>query len=141
MLIPARIRPILASLAFAAFLPAALAADFARVVETLAVSGEASGGPAATHDLCLHLYAFQGGRWQSGDIVVAVWEALELLAPCGVSLSGAELSVLDEVRGEGGRGEGERKPKPEGARPPLTHQMDRHANDQAGGDQFRRTWH
>ena len=68
-----------------------------RVVETRAVSGEAPSG-GATHDLRLHLYTFQGTRWGSGDIVVAVWEAVRLLEQCGVAFAGAELRVLEAPR-------------------------------------------
>jgi hypothetical protein len=73
-----------------------MAAETARVVETRSMSGEQlSGTQGATHDLALHLFTFQGARWLSGDIVMAVWEAMRVLEQCGVVLAGAELRLLD----------------------------------------------
>src|SRR5262249_54297208 len=51
-----------------------------------------------THELRLHLYAFSGTRWRTGDIVAAVGEALPLLARCGVVLVGAELRLVTAPR-------------------------------------------
>src|SRR5262245_36639616 len=64
--------------------PPAGAAATASVVETRSVSAEApTGTPGATHELRLTLYTFQGTRWQPGDIVMAIWEAVGLLDQCG----------------------------------------------------------
>ena len=77
----------------------AQAAEPVRVIETHIVSGEqAAGAQTVTHDLRLALYTFQGARWQRGDVATAVWEAMELLAPCGVALAGADLRVIEAPR-------------------------------------------
>jgi hypothetical protein len=73
------------------------AQETVRVIETRAVSGEPAAS-GATHELRLHLYAFQGARWGSGDIVVAVWDAMRMLQQCGVALAGAELRLIDAPR-------------------------------------------
>ena len=67
-----------------------------RVIETLGVNAEAaSEGTAATHDLHLTLHLFQGTRWAPAEAVTAVWDAMRLVAPCGIALAGAELRVLE----------------------------------------------
>src|SRR3954463_10293828 len=72
----------------------ALAQEAAKVVATLAVTAEPTEAPA-THDLRLTLHTFQGTRWTPADAVTAVWEAMQLVAPCGIALAGAELRVLE----------------------------------------------
>jgi len=73
-----------------------MAAETARVVETRSVSGgQPSEAHSASHDLALHLFTFQGSRWQPGDIVMAVWEAMRPLDQCGIAFSGAELRLLE----------------------------------------------
>ena len=69
------------------------------VVETLTVAGEELPEASdATHELRLFLYTFRGGRWRSGDIVMATWEGARFLAQCGVVLAGAELRLIDAPR-------------------------------------------
>jgi len=87
----------------AALLPAAgmaaQAAEPARVVETRALSGQQlPAAPGATHELRLSLYAFQGGRWTSSEMLPAALDAARLLAQCGVALAGAELRLLKAPR-------------------------------------------
>ena len=83
-------------LVLACLAPAAAAQEPVRVVETHAVSAEQAGNaPAASHNLRLALYAFRGTRWAPAEAVLAMWEAVRLLAPCGITLAGAELRVLE----------------------------------------------
>jgi hypothetical protein len=93
-------RRLASSLVFVALVPsAAPAADGIGQLETHAVSpGPWTGTAAPTHRLRLHLYAFAGTRWQPGDIVAAVGEAMPLLAQCGVALAGAELTLIEAPR-------------------------------------------
>jgi len=93
-------RRLVSSLVFVVLIPsAAPAADGITLVETHGVSPEPWHGTAApTHRLRLHLYAFAGTRWQPGDIVAALWEAMPLLAQCGVALAGAELNLIRAPR-------------------------------------------
>jgi hypothetical protein len=72
-----------------------MAAETARVIETVTVSAEHPSTGGATHDVPLQLYTFRGTRWLSGDIVMAMWEAMRVLEQCGVVLAGAELRLLD----------------------------------------------
>ncbi len=74
----------------------ALAAEGVNVVESRSISAEQlPGSQGASHGLVLQLYAFQGARWQAGDIVSAVWDAMRLLGQCGVALGAAELRLLE----------------------------------------------
>lgn len=74
----------------------ATAADGVTVVETRSISAERlPGAPGASHGLVLQLYAFEGARWQPGDIVMAVWDAMRLLAQCRVTLAVAELRLIE----------------------------------------------
>jgi len=76
-----------------------LGAESIRVVETHAVSGEPPSGTAApSHELRPTLYLFQGARWLPDEAVTGLWEAMELLEPCGIVLAGAELQLLDAPR-------------------------------------------
>jgi hypothetical protein len=78
---------------------AALAAEPVRVVETRAVPrSELPVARAASHDLRLSLYAFQGARWAPHEILAAVPDAARVLTQCGVALAGAELRVLAAPR-------------------------------------------
>lgn len=91
---------LVSSLVFAALIPAAAhAADGIGLVATHVVLPEPwTGAAAPTHRLRLHLYAFTGTRWQPGDIVAAVREAMPLLAQCGIALAGAELKLVEAPR-------------------------------------------
>ncbi len=87
---------VILALLFVSLAAAVPAAEPVRVTDPIAVSGEAPpDAQAASHQLKLQIFSFQGARWQAGDIVTAVWEAMELLAPCGVALAGAELRLVD----------------------------------------------
>jgi hypothetical protein len=78
---------------------AAQAAEPARVVETRALSGQQlPAALGATHELRLSLYAFQGGRWTSSEMLPAALDAARLLAQCGVALAEAELRLLEAPR-------------------------------------------
>lgn len=82
-------------LCLACLASSATAQESIRVAETHAVTAElAANAPAASHNLRLALYAFQGTSWVPVEAVLAVWEAARLLAPCGIALAGAELRVL-----------------------------------------------
>lgn len=84
-----------AALLFAAS-TAAAAAESVRVIETRSLPTESLPAPkAATHDLKLSLYAFQGSRWLPADITAAVLDALPMLAQCGVAARSVELRILD----------------------------------------------
>jgi hypothetical protein len=86
---------LLAALLLGAAAPA-LAQQPVRIVETFTVNAEpGSEGPAATHDLHLTLYAFRGTRWAPAEAVTAVWDAMQIVAPCGIALAEAELRVLE----------------------------------------------
>ena len=93
-------RRLVSSLVFVALIPSsAQAADGIVLVETHAVSPEPwTAAAAPTHRLGLYLYVFAGTRWQPGDIVAAVREAMPLLAQCGVALAGAELKLIEAPR-------------------------------------------
>ena len=54
--------------------------------------------PAAAHGLRLSLYAFQAGRWRHDEIAAAVKDSARLLMQCGVTLSAAELHVVEAPR-------------------------------------------
>lgn len=69
-----------------------------RIVETLSVPLQALPGSNTTHDLRLSLYTFRGTRWQHAEILPAVQESARLLAQCGISVSSADLRVLDAPR-------------------------------------------
>lgn len=74
----------------------ATAAEGVNVVETRSISAEQfSGAQRASHGLVLQLYAFQGARWEPGDIVMGVWDAMRLLGQCSVALAAAELRLLE----------------------------------------------
>ena len=65
-----------------------LGAESIRVVETHAVSAEPPSGTAApSHELRPTLYLFQGARWLPDEAVTGLWEAMELLEPCGIVLA------------------------------------------------------
>ncbi|SRR5688572_1767681 len=72
------------------------AAEGVNIVESRSISSERlSGAQDTSHGLRLQLYAFRGARWEPGDIVMAVWDAMRLLGQCGVALAGAELRLLE----------------------------------------------
>jgi hypothetical protein len=89
-------------LAFACMLAGAIpatAADGVKIMETRSITpAPQSSSQDASHRLELQVYAFQGTRWQAGDIVMALWDAMPLLEQCNVSLMAAELRFLDAPR-------------------------------------------
>lgn len=75
---------------------AAWAAEPVRVIETRTLPLDEFPAPAnASHDLRLSLYLFKGTRWLTADVVAAVYDALPMLAQCGVAVAGVELKILD----------------------------------------------
>lgn len=83
-------------LAVAALAPASAQV---RVIEMSAVpKDELPVAAAASHDLRLSIYTFEGTRWITQQTVAAALEAARLLAQCGVALAGAELRRLATPR-------------------------------------------
>lgn len=77
----------------------AFAAPEVRIVSSSSVPLERpAAAPAASHDLRLALYLFDGGRWAPEDVVPAVQAAVPLLGQCGIALARAELHVVGAPR-------------------------------------------
>jgi hypothetical protein len=75
----------------------AFADEEIRVVETREVPVEKP-GPGASHGLRLSLHLFRSGRWEGEKVAAAVLEAAGLLRQCGITLSRAELRVVQAPR-------------------------------------------
>ena len=61
---------------------------------------QAADAPAASHNLRLALYAFQGTRWEPAEAVLAVWEAVRDPA-LGLASRWAFLADVDRALGFG----------------------------------------
>ncbi len=70
-------------------------ADAVKVVELRSLPLSSRNG---SHALTLRLYSFRGTRWHAEEIERAIPHVARILATCGVSVSGAEISVLEAPR-------------------------------------------
>jgi hypothetical protein len=69
-----------------------------RSAEPALASSERARSTAASHELRLHLYTFNGTRWSPETIREAVHASGQLLAQCGIVLNGIEVRTLDTER-------------------------------------------
>jgi len=77
----------------------AFAAEEIRVGETWSIPvEEVRAKPGASHELRLSLYIFRGARWSHDEVAAAVPESVKLLGQCGVTLSRADLRVVEAPR-------------------------------------------
>jgi hypothetical protein len=84
----------------AAFLfvaPLAAAGEPIRIAEVHPIAAGVD-APKASHGFSLHAYTFRGTRWTGGEIEAGIAAAARLLEQCGVTLTAAELRVVDAPR-------------------------------------------
>jgi hypothetical protein len=74
----------------------ARAAEGVRVLQVHPIDARKLVPPATgTHQLKLYAHMFQGTRWKPDDVVGAVVGAARLLVQCGITLTAAELRVVE----------------------------------------------
>jgi hypothetical protein len=85
------------ALLFAALPALGYAAEPVAVVEVRPMDLKKTLGvlPNGTHHLKLYAYTFRGTRWSLDEIAEAVVGSARLLAQCGITLSAAELRVIN----------------------------------------------
>lgn len=74
--------------------PAAWPDEAVRILQSREITADRAASETS-HALRLSIHVFRGGSWSEGQVEAAVLASARFLEQCGVSLSGAELRVVE----------------------------------------------